>query len=397
MKRLVCYTFLCFLFFQCAVSQPLTWQITTAPVSSAHYSAIAVDNAGRIFAGIGGGGAYRSTDDGTNWTQLAGGLPADAIINTLAVGSGGLVFAGAYTGTYRSTNNGDSWTSVNNSETRSLIIAADGSVIACTVGGVLRSTNNGDVWSSSVLNNIGIKSFALKSDGKLFAAGGAVYLSTDNGATWTPTTAGPVAPAALTITPNGNVFAGGVGISLSTDNGTTWTTINNGLLNPPMIKALASNSGGHVFAATIMGVYRSTDNGAQWSLSGVPYYLYSIVVAPNGFVYAGTESNGLFKTTTATTGVEDHYAQPNSFTLNQNYPNPFNPSTTITYQLTKSGRIRLTVLNVLGQEVATLVHEEQSAGSHSVSWNASGIASGVYFYQLESEAQTVVKKLVLLR
>lgn len=55
------------------------------------------------------------------------------------------------------------------------------------------------------------------------------------------------------------------------------------------------------------------------------------------------------------------------------------------------------ILNILGQEVATLMNEEQTAGSHSVVWNASGNASGVYFYRLESGAQTVVKKLVLLR
>jgi hypothetical protein len=89
--------------------------------------------------------------------------------------------------------------------------------------------------------------------------------------------------------------------------------------------------------------------------------------------------------------------EPKIVDLKQNYPNPFNPSTTIAYQLIKSGHTRLTVWNILGQEVATLINEDQSAGAHSVSWNAPGIASGVYFYRLESDAQTVVKKLILLR
>jgi polyhydroxybutyrate depolymerase len=101
----------------------------------------------------------------------------------------------------------------------------------------------------------------------------------------------------------------------------------------------------------------------------------------------------------ATTNVQmvEVAQEPKIVDLKQNYPNPFNPSTTIAYQLIKSGHTRLTVWNILGQEVATLINEDQSAGAHSVSWNAPGIASGVYFYRLESDAQTVVKKLILLR
>ena len=382
----------------------LTWQATTAPVSSSHYSSIAIDNSGRIFAGIGGGGVYRSTDNGAGWAQLSGGLPADAIINSLAASSSGLVVAGAYAGVYCSTNNGDSWALVRNTETTAVVVAPDGSIIAGTVGGVIRSTDKGSTWSSNVLANPGIKSFSKKSDGKMFAAGGAVYLSTDNGASWAATTTGPIAPAALTVTPNGNVFAGGSGMFLSTNNGTTWTAVNTGLL-APMIKALASNSAGHIFAGTIMGVYRSTDSGTQWSISGVQYYLYSIAIAPNGFAYAGTEKNGLFTTTTATAGVNDVRTQPGSFVLRQNYPNPFNPSTSISFSLPRRSFASMKVFDLIGREIATIVSEELSAGDHSYQWNAEGFPSGVYFYRLVADVTrsgqagsfAETKKLTLLR
>jgi hypothetical protein len=75
-------------------------------------------------------------------------------------------------------------------------------------------------------------------------------------------------------------------------------------------------------------------------------------------------------------------AAPERFELFQNYPNPFNPTTTISYQLPVASCISLKIFNLLGQEVATLVEGEQLAGLHQATWEARGIASGVYVYQL---------------
>lgn len=73
---------------------------------------------------------------------------------------------------------------------------------------------------------------------------------------------------------------------------------------------------------------------------------------------------------------------PENYALRQNYPNPFNPSTVISFQLPVSSSVILKVYNVLGQEVATLVNEEMKLGSYEVTWDATGLASGVYFYRL---------------
>ncbi len=95
---------------------------------------------------------------------------------------------------------------------------------------------------------------------------------------------------------------------------------------------------------------------------------------------------------------------PREFSVEQNYPNPFNPSTTIHYELPSNSRVSIMVFNLLGQVVATLVNETEQAGHQQVNWNASNIASGIYFYRLEavsaahpSETFTSVKKLVLLK
>jgi hypothetical protein len=88
---------------------------------------------------------------------------------------------------------------------------------------------------------------------------------------------------------------------------------------------------------------------------------------------------------------------PKEFALAQNYPNPFNPSTTIKYDLPTDTHVRLTLFNVLGQNVATLVDEDQRAGYRSVDWNASHVASGIYFYRLEADKFVQTRKLILLR
>lgn len=85
------------------------------------------------------------------------------------------------------------------------------------------------------------------------------------------------------------------------------------------------------------------------------------------------------------------------FNLQQNYPNPFNPTTTISYQLKKAGRVTLKIYDVLGNEIDVLVNEEKSAGSYKLTWNAVNLPSGVYFYQLQAGDFISVKKMNLLK
>ena len=94
--------------------------------------------------------------------------------------------------------------------------------------------------------------------------------------------------------------------------------------------------------------------------------------------------------------------EPKSFSLQQNFPNPFNPSTTIRYDLPEKGYVRLDVVDMLGRVVATLVENEQRAGTYQAIWNgksASGqpAPSGVYFYRLESGNYRSIKKMVMLK
>ena len=99
------------------------------------------------------------------------------------------------------------------------------------------------------------------------------------------------------------------------------------------------------------------------------------------------------------TDIKDEFAIPTSYSLSQNYPNPFNPSTTITFQLSKSNFVSLKVFDVLGREIETLVNEEKPIGEHSVHFDGSPLSSGMYIYQINiGHGQFVqTKKMILMK
>lgn len=89
---------------------------------------------------------------------------------------------------------------------------------------------------------------------------------------------------------------------------------------------------------------------------------------------------------------------PTTYSLKQNHPNPFNPSTVISYQLPAVSHVDLSVYNLIRQKVATLVSEKKNAGYHQLEWDASGFASGMYYYRMSTDAGYVeTRKLVLLK
>jgi hypothetical protein len=99
----------------------------------------------------------------------------------------------------------------------------------------------------------------------------------------------------------------------------------------------------------------------------------------------------------ATAIGDEPEAMPTEFALEQNYPNPFNPATTIRYALPQESRVSLVIYNLVGQQVATLVEETQSPGYHAVTFNADGIASGLYLYRLTVGGMSFTQKMMLVR
>jgi ligand-binding sensor domain-containing protein len=214
----------------------------------------------------------------------------------------------------------------------------------------------------------------------------------------------------ITNNASGHLFAGTTtgGVFRSTDNGDTWTQINTGLNSAYIIMGLTVNKSGHVFAASYGGgIYRSTDNGTSWAQMNTSLKDTSancFALHPNGNIYAGTNKGGVVKSGSATAIAMINGSIPVSFALFQNYPNPFNPTTTIIFSIPahQAGEaevqaVSLKIYDLVGKEVATLVNESMKPGTYRAAWNASGYASGVYYYQLYANQSCMTKKLIIIK
>jgi hypothetical protein len=129
-----------------------------------------------------------------------------------------------------------------------------------------------------------------------------------------------------------------------------------------------------------------TDTQAQVSLEPGEFHIYTTVKlpAPEEGILLDVEDTG-----------SDEVVR--EYQLEQNYPNPFNPTTTISWQSPVSSRQTLKVYDILGREVANLVDEYKPAGRYEVQFNASNLASGVYFFKLQAEDFVKTKKMLLLK
>ena len=379
-----------------------------------------------VYAGTLGGNIYLSRDNGKTWTYIDSGLTTSDITtilplqNTVLVGAYGNIsnatfgMYGTGSGVYISTNSGIKWTKA---------------------GPSLADTN---IYTLATI------------DSTIFVGtwGGGVYTSADNGRSWSQDNNGLTNMKVRVLTPSGKrMYAGtwGDGVFFSDDDALSWAQSNAGI-NNPFIYDIAVDSP-NVYMCNTEGVYFSSDSAHTWSIrdSGLTttYVNTFIVLHPDLFV--GTSGQGVFVSlntgtswTVIDTGLTDGYiycfAQSNSrlfagssngevwsmplssimakvtaikeksqtniasgFNLLQNYPNPFNPSTRITYQLSERSHVQLRVYDALGRLLSTLVDGNESVGSHDVAFNAAGLSSGVYFYQIRIGDNISTKKMVLMK
>jgi hypothetical protein len=146
---------------------------------------------------------------------------------------------------------------------------------------------------------------------------------------------------------------------------------------------------------TGVGLRRTTDGGTTWFVDTFAVGISEILYDLHGHQFA-LGGGRLFRLDTELE-VDPEEMYPRAYALEQNYPNPFNPRTKIGFQIPDYGLVTLKVYDLLGREVETLVNGVEKPGYKSVQWDASGVASGVYFYRLEAGSFTSVKKLLLLR
>ena len=160
-------------------------------------------------------------------------------------------------------------------------------------------------------------------------------------------------------------------------------------------------------------LYFSSNGGSDWveiELDIDPARLDYVWTVPltlteNGRIRIVQDNNGTdyqdvsadFIITDTQTSVEIEKKNEYTFKLYDNYPNPFNPTTNINYELPITNYVDLSIYNLLGQKVATLISQKQEAGYHSIEWDASNLSAGTYFIKLDAGEFTQIRKAVLLK
>jgi bacillopeptidase F (M6 metalloprotease family) len=187
-----------------------------------------------------------------------------------------------------------------------------------------------------------------------------------------------------------------------------WYRMHNSYLNYDYGSVEISVNGGSW--QTIAGPY--DEHNETWSQAYVPLSAYADSTVRIAFLFISSGAyvdNGWYiddvrieGIDSIVVGINENKDIPEEISLSQNYPNPFNPSTTISYQLPKSGKVELTIYNMLGQEVRKLVDEKQAVGEYTIQWdgrdyNGTPVASGVYLYRLKAGEFIETKKMLLLR
>ena len=149
-------------------------------------------------------------------------------------------------------------------------------------------------------------------------------------------------------------------------------------------------------------IIKTTNGGENWSSqqSGTTNILNSVYFINQDTGWIVGSGGIILKTTNGgITFIEEEqiYETTTEFLLSQNYPNPFNPATKIKYSIPQSSQVIIKVYDILGSLIETLVNEEKPAGTFELTWNASNLPSGVYFYQLKTGEFINIKKMILLK
>ncbi len=147
----------------------------------------------------------------------------------------------------------------------------------------------------------------------------------------------------------------------------------------------------------LVGQYDTTKRTGEGFIGAIGAYVY----LPSGNIFVCDVENGLFAFT-VTPAIASNTPEESDFVLSQNIPNPFNPSTRIPFEVTRAGRVSLSIYDVAGRRVRRVLDREFAAGAHAAEWDGHddaglSVASGVYFYRMQSGARTETRRMVLLK
>jgi photosystem II stability/assembly factor-like uncharacterized protein len=377
-----------------------------------------------------GGPVMRTTNGGATWSMCANPEAPGYLWGVQAINANtAMVFSAVETGgntaIWRTTDAGQNWLKVYGLTEAGAFIdgmvmvnATVGYALGDPVGGkwlFLKTTDGGATWSrlNSAPAQAGAEtgmlfSFATYGTTQLwFGSGLKMYHSTNGGLNWTyayhsdsPVTSFASLHFADPLHGVSTSFFGNYAM-WTEDGGVTWTDVE----LPGSGESGVTGLRGDFFITRGKSIYQSGDGGKTWP--AVFTHTGSTPFAQLSFADMGSSVRGwavawggpIVTYTQIPTGVNTGLEEgvPSTVALLPNYPNPFNPSTVITYVLPDPAEVRLSVYDMLGREVATLVEGLQGRGVHKETLDASGLASGPYVCRLQTASTTVTRKLMLVR
>ena len=291
------------------------------------------------------------------------------------------------------------------------MISGDSLYAGTLGGGVYLTAISGIHWTaaSSGLTDLNVTGLA-RGGAFLYAAtsNGGVFYSFPAVMHWTPCDSGLANTRVKAIAAvDTNVFAAAdTSIYFSANSDTSWSSADTGLPSGTRALCFAVDTTGGVTCTIFAGMYGkgvlvSTDTGKTWYPfnAGMSHTTVLSLMISNKTLFAATDRGvWTFSLPDVITTIKRKTVEtPVRFSLSQNYPNPFNPATKINYQLAVSSMVTLKVYDILGREVARLVHGRQNAGEYTVTFNAGSLSSGVYFYRLTAGGFAATKKLMLIK
>lgn len=362
-------------------------------------------NGSTVYAGT-SAGMFRSTDDGTTWTEINNGFPKDWVGSILPAGND--LYAGTVpgqganpvdTGTvFRSTDNGAHWTKTGLTRADVSCLLMVGTNLYAGLdgntgpGGVCMSTDNGTTWTPITTGLLGTRISTMAVSGTTLYAGSerGVYMSTNGGTTWMSAGLSSYFIATLLFN-GGTLYAGtfGHGVFVSTNNGTTWKPANNGISATSYTYGMTA-SGTNVFVGNGSGAFLSTNGGTSWTAvnTGLPGNgangLGGLVVNAT-YIFGGNA--GVYRRPLAdfiSSGVSAVAASPSTIELS---PNPTNGM--ITVRARTGNEIRATVENVLGQRVSAA-----SVHGSDLSLDLSSVPAGAYYVRITVDGVATTRMIV---
>lgn len=284
-------------------------------------------------------------------------------------------------------------------------------------GKLVRTTNAGLSWHPAVVDSspyaqwtlVNVKFFTPQIG---FAMGGridiigVVWRTTNAGARWIPQQVSPEPVHDMQRLDSLHIVAivgdvdYGASMIRSRDAGVTWEYTFLNIFGLP--QSLSFRTRNEVWAPLGFEgrLMYSLDTAHTWTTIETPRRrpVYDLVFTDSLTGYAVGDSGIILKFKAPTVGVhQPAFGVPEGVRLYQNYPNPFNPSTTLSFDLPRASTVNLRVLNLLGQEVRTLISGRREAGRHYVPFDARDLPGGVYFVVLQADGFSAVKKMMLLR